>query len=202
MILQGCLVQLRPLLADDAEVTLHWRLSERARFLNKGAQTVDEQRLWIVAHKGADEFNFIIKYKNMPVGMIAIYGINHQHKSALIGRFILGEKAIVDNAPVAFEAELLVCDYIFMELGLHKIYGDIVEDNIGVVRFRSYLGYHQDGFLRDHFWNGEAYQNMIAVSLLETEYWEKCRPRLISLIELFTKYSYQPSNNSELPMED
>jgi RimJ/RimL family protein N-acetyltransferase len=199
MILEGKLVRLRPLTPADAEITWRWRQGERAKYLNRGARTVEEQRAWILRNQGEGEFNFIMEYQGEPVGTISIYGINQQHKSALIGRLIVGEDGRVGNAPVAAEAELLICDYIFRDLGLHKIHGDIVEDNVGVVKFRAYLGYHQDGVLRDHFWDGTAYRNMIAVSLLDKEYFSQCRPRLVALIELLSRYSTEAGGAPKRP---
>ncbi len=201
MILRGQLVTLRPLAESDAEVTWAWRQSDRAKFLNKGAPSPEAQRAWIAAHTTGDQLNFIIEYRAAPVGMIALHDINLQHKSAILGRLLIGETERVGGAPVAFEAELLVGDYAFEQLGLHKLYGYVIEDYVGMVRLRAYLGYHQDGVLRDHFRDGETYKNMIAVSLLESEYWAVCRPKLVALIEPFTRTSREPAPAAGPPPE-
>lgn len=201
MILRGEIAVLRPLTVEDAERTFRWRQSERGRFLHQGAASVEEQRAWIRAHTGAGEYNFIIEYQDAPVGMIGIFAVDGQHKASF-GRLIIGDEARVGSAPVASESELLVCDHIFRGLGIHKIYGDVVEDNVGMVRFRAHLGYHQDGILRDHFWDGTAYRNMILYSLLEQEYWETTRPRLVSLIQLARKYAPQPASQGQRAAED
>ncbi len=197
MILRGQLVTLRPLTVADAELTWAWRQSERAKFLNKGAPTVEAQRAWIAAHTTAGELNCIIEYQAAPVGTIALHDINPQHRSAILGRLLIGDAERVGQAPAAFEAELLLGDYAFATLGLHKLYGYVLEEHIGMVRLRAYLGYHQDGVLRDHFRSGDRYQNMIAVSLLENEYWTVCRPKLVSLVELHTRVAYQPALASQ-----
>jgi diamine N-acetyltransferase len=189
MILQGNLICLRSLAVEDAEITLKWRQSEQARFLNRGANTVEEQREWIEANIIKDEFNFIIEFRGMPVGTYSIYNINRLHQSGTIGRLIIGEREWVRNAPVVHEAGVLLYDYAFGELGLHKIYGEIIEENIGMINLRHYLGFHQDGILRDHFRDGETYKNIVVLSMLSDEYWVKCRPRLVSLIKLFEKFS-------------
>ena len=197
MRLPGQLVTLRPLTEDDAAITWAWRQSERAKFLNKGAPTVEAQRAWIAAHTTAGELNFMIEYQAAPVGMIALHDISLEHQSAILGRLLIGEAERVGQAPAAFEAELLVGDYAFKTLGLHKLYGYVLEEHIGMVRLRAYLGYHQDGVLRDHFRSGDRYQNMLALSLLENEYWAVCRPKLAALIELYTRAAYQPALPSQ-----
>jgi RimJ/RimL family protein N-acetyltransferase len=185
MKLTGKLVTLRPLVIEDAAITLGWRLSKRARFQQRGAQTEEEQRAWIASKDRTGELNFIIEFKGEPVGMTALHSISQQNRSAMMGRLLIGEQEKVGSAPVFFETELLLCDYVFYQLKMHKLYGEIMEDNIGMIRSRLYLGYKQDGFLRDHFIFNGSYKNSIAVSLLEDEYRTVCRPKLLGFISLF-----------------
>lgn len=188
MILKGDIVTLRPITADDAELTFAWRSSARARLLQRGATTVAEQRAWITAKLKTNELNFIIEYRDQPVGMISLLDISQLHKSVQMGRLLVGEEEFVGKAPVAFEAELMICDHAFDILKMHKIYGDIMEDNHGMLKTRLYLGYKQDGILRDHYVYDGIFKNTIAVSLLEDEYRKVCRPKLVSLIKIFSGY--------------
>lgn len=190
MILQGTFTTLRPLAMEDAEITLRWRLSPRARFLQRGARTVDEQRAWIAAALARQgELNFIIEHRGAPVGTISLTDINSVHKTAILGRELIGEEQTTRQTPVAFESELLVCDYVFDKLRFHKIYGDVMEDNSNMIRARRYLGYKQDGVLRDHYIFDGVYKSAIALSLLEDEYRTTCRPRLIQLVDVFGRYA-------------
>lgn len=188
MKLTGKLVTLRPLTEDDAEITLAWRTGNRAKLMQRGANTIDEQRKWITAKLKTDELNFIIEYKEKPVGMIALLDINHSHKSVQLGRLLIGNEDWVGNAPVVFEAELLLCDYAFDILKMHKIYGDVMEENDGMLKTRYYLGYKKDGLLRDHYNYDGVYKNTIALSILEDEYRKTCRRKLLDLIKLLNIY--------------
>lgn len=188
MILKGSMTTLRPITVEDAEITLKWRLSPRARLLQRGAQTVEEQRAWINTKLQSKELNFIIEYKKKSVGMIALHDINSLHKSVQMGRLLIGEEEFVGKAPVAFEADLLLCDYAFDVLKMHKIYGDVLEDNHAMLKTRFYLGYNRDGILRDHYCYDGIFKNTVAVSLLENEFKIKCRPKLVQLISLLSKF--------------
>ncbi len=188
MILKGDIATLRPLTVDDAELTFAWRSSTRAALLQRGATTVDEQRAWITAKLSTSELNCIIEHRGRPVGMIALLDISTLHRSVQMGRLLIGEEEFVGKAPVAFEADLLLCDYAFDVLNMHKIYGDVMEDNHGMLKARFYLGYKQDGILRDHYVYDGVYKNTVAVSILEDEYRTICRPRLVSLIQMFSAY--------------
>jgi RimJ/RimL family protein N-acetyltransferase len=186
MILQGKVVILRPLTVADAELTLRWRQSQRARLMQRGAQTVEAQTAWIMRREQAGDLNFIMEYRGDPVGMIALLELNRFHKSIQMGRLLIGEPEKVTSAPVAFESDLLLCDYVFATLRLHKLYGDVLEDNVAMLRTRLYLGYKKDGLLREHYNYDGVYKNAVAVSLLEDEYREICRPKLVQLIDLFS----------------
>jgi RimJ/RimL family protein N-acetyltransferase len=188
MILNGSIATLRPITIDDAEITLGWRLSKRAKMLQRGAKNIEEQASWISSKLETDELNFIIEYKGRPVGMIALHDINNIHKSAQMGRLLIGEEDLVGKAPVAFEADLLLCDYAFNVIKIHKIYGDVLQENHGMLKTRLYLGYKQDGILRDHYLYDGVFKNTVAVSLLEDEYRKVCRPKLVQLISVLTGY--------------
>lgn len=184
----GNIVNLRPITVDDARITLKWRLSDRAKLMQRGAKTVEEQKNWIDLQLKTENINSIIEYKNEPVGMIALHDINKVHNHLIIGRLLIGEVGIVGKSPVAYEAELLMCDYAFDQLKMHKIYGDVVGINTPMLKFRKYLGYNEDGVLRDHlFFDGE-YINAHTFSLLDNEYRAVCRPKLVQLIQLMLNY--------------
>lgn len=185
MILEGQFVRLRPITVDDAEATFEWRHGKRARFLQAGAATVEQQRAWIASRLALQEHNWIIEYRGTAVGMCALHDINHTHHSAILGRLVIGEQELVGAAPVFFESELLLCDFAFRQLQIHKLYGGILDGHVTMLRTRLYLGYHQDGILRDHLFIDGQYRNWIAVSLLDHEYEATCRPRLTRMIEVY-----------------
>lgn len=188
MILKGSIATLRPIAEGDAELTLKWRQGNRAKLLQRGAKTVEEQKAWIAAKLKTNELNFIIEYREKAVGMIALHDINHVHNSVQMGRLLIGEEEWVGKAPVAFEADLMLCDYAFDVLKMHKIYGDVMEDNHGMLKTRFYLGYMQDGILRHHYMYDGVYKNTVAVSLLEDEYRRTCRPKLVQLIAVLSGF--------------
>lgn len=191
MVLNGSITKLRPITEDDAAITLKWRQSNRAKLLQTGAQTIEQQKTWIAAKLNTNELNFVIEFQDRPVGMIALHDINFLHKSIQMGRLLIGEEELVGTAPVAFEADLMLCDYAFDVLKMHKIYGDVMEDNHGMIKTRLYLGYKQDGILRDHYVYDGIYKNTVALSILEEEYRKICRPKLLNLIAINKSYSKQ-----------
>ncbi|MEZ4761653.1 MAG: hypothetical protein R3C26_00160 [Calditrichia bacterium] len=37
----------------------------------------------------------------------------------------------------------MLLDHLFLDLDFHKLYGEIAEDNIEMIKTRDYLGYHR-----------------------------------------------------------
>ena len=182
MTLEGEIVSLRLLTEDDAAQTLAWRTGARARFLNQGAQTVEQQAAWIAKSAAAGDQNFMIVYDGRPVGMILLYEINRTHRSLIMGRLLIGEPEAVGKAPVVFEAERLVMDYAFEELGMHSIYGDVMGANTGVINLRKYLHWHKDGVIPEHFFVDGAYQDAVLCSMRKDDYYRLCRKILMRTV--------------------
>lgn len=189
VVLSGSLVTLRPLTVEDAAITLRWRLGARGTYMQEGARTESDQRAWIAAHANEPGgYNFIQEYRGAPVGMVALQQVDSINRSAVMGRLLIGEPELVGTAPVFFESEILLCDFAFDRLQMHKIYGEIMEDNIGMVRTRLYFGYRQDGLLRDHYFVRGTFRNAVAVSLLEAEYRSVARPKLVQMISFLNRF--------------
>ncbi len=191
--LRGTFVTLRPLNVRDTEVTLKWRNDSRARYLQRGATTMEQQRHWIESRTLTPELNFIIEYAGRSVGMFALLEIDSTNRRASIGRLLIGEKDFVGAAPVFYESELLLCDYAFDVLGMHKIHGLVMQNHLGMINTRVYLGYRQEGILRDHYLKDGLYTDAVEFSILEAEYREECRPRLIRFIELYRSVAGAPA---------
>lgn len=184
--LTGRYVDLRPLCEDDAELTLGWRLGERARLLNVGAATVAEQRQW-VAERPTSERNYVIALKDgRPVGMLSLIAINAANRNAEPSRFLIGEEGAVKGIPAAVEAMSLLYGEAFGRLGLTRLYGTVVEGNGRMLKWQKYLGMREEGRLRRHYLIDGVWRDAIMVGLLEEEYRSVTLPRMKSLLAMGT----------------
>lgn len=185
MTLEGRYITLRPLAVEDAALTQRWRTGGRAKLLNRGAQTVDEQRDWIDI-RPANEYNFImvLTETGQPVGMISLEDIDIVHRRAQPSHFLIGEADAVKThgSKVAFEAVKLIYRLAFDFLHLHRVYGPIASDNTGMLTFHKYLGMREEGRLRDHYFLNGKYQDAIMIGMLESEYRTVALPKLNALL--------------------
>ncbi|MBB3905645.1 GNAT family N-acetyltransferase [Methylobacterium brachythecii] len=168
--LPGVFVDLRPIEVSDAVATCKWRSADRARHLNQGAQTPNDQARWI-ASRPQSEHNFIIQLKsNQPVGMLSLVDVDERNSRAETGRFLIGEEDLVKGQPVAIEAMALLYDFAFNGLGLARLYGTIAASNTLMIKWQKFLGMKQEGVLRNHYRIGGEFQDAVAMGILEDEY--------------------------------
>lgn len=182
--LVGQFISLRAITSNDAAMTLRWRAASRARYLNTGATTQQEQADWIAA-RPTTEYNFIIELAgSTPVGMIALTHIDPINRNAIPGRFLIGEEKVVRGVPVAAEAISMVYALAFDELAMHRIHGTVAEDNHLMIKWQKYIGMREEGRLRDHYFINGRFQDAVCLGLLEVEYREMVIPRLRALMRL------------------
>jgi len=182
-VLEGEFVRLRPIVVDDANITLSWRQSERANLLNDGAQTLDQQERWI-AGRPASELNFIIELiDSTPVGMLSLIDVNHTHRRAEPSRFLIGESVLVKGIPAAVEAMLLLYRYAFDVLELQRLYGTVTEKNKLMYKWQRFLGMKEEGRLRNHLFLAGEFQDAICLGLTYEDYWKISLPKMNALIK-------------------
>ena len=182
--LSGTFVDLRALTASDAEATFRWRNSGRARLLNQGAASVEDQARWI-ASRPDSEHNWIIALKNgQAVGMLSLVDIDTRNSRAETGRFLIGDEEAVKGVPAAVEAMGLLYRYAFDDLGLHRLYGTIQAENTLMVKWQKYLGMKEEGRLRDHYRTEGGYQDAVFLGILKDEYEKVFIPRAKALMAM------------------
>lgn len=184
---EGTTINLRKLRESDAEITLAWRNSERARYLNTGSETVEQQSNWI-KNRPVNEFNYMIELKDgTPVGMISLINVDMANRNAETSRFLIGEEEAVKGVPAAVEAMKLLYELAFDELDLIRIYGTVASNNKLMIKWQKYLGMKEEGRLRNHYYNQDTWNDGICLGLLVDEYRSKSISRMNMLINTATK---------------
>ena len=163
-------------------MTLAWRKSARANFLNRGAETIGDQVAWIAA-RPTTELNFVIELRSgRPVGMLSLVAIDEANRRAEPARFLIGEPDAVRGLPVAVEAMSLLYSLVFDQLKLRRVYGTVTADNSLMVKWQKFLGMKEEGRLRDHYFLAGHFQDAICLGMLEDEYRHVALPRMMALI--------------------
>ncbi|MDD6194914.1 MAG: GNAT family protein [Lachnospiraceae bacterium] len=165
----------RPLEEKDAPLMLEWmhsedvvcylandfqsmKLEDCLDFIRGCAEDKDNYHLAIC--DDCDEYLGTVSLKHIDrKNQNAEYAISTREKAHGTGAAQYGTKAILDKA--------------FGELGLHRVYLNVIDANQRADRFYQKMGFHYEGmfsqhlFLKDRFWNLKWY------AITKEEYLEK-----------------------------
>lgn len=165
-------VTTRPFRPDDAVAVHRWfnnaavvamlmeqrdsfSMQEANEWVQRAISADGEDRKWAITVDGVAE----------PVGFVALYGLGRQ-TGAELGAMV-GEKAPIRGA--GREAERQACARAFDEFGAHKVYGRIPAFNEPAKKAVQWLGWRQEGVLRDHIRRPDG-------SLIDCEIWGVTEP--------------------------
>ncbi|MCT7574646.1 GNAT family N-acetyltransferase [Aliarcobacter butzleri] len=125
---------------SDAQFILNLRTKEKAKYLSKTDNNLDNQINWIKNYKNREkdgkEFYFVIENKeNVRIGLVRAYKI--EDDSATSGSWIM-----IDNCPIEniVESNLLIYEFIFEHLKKDRLLFDVRKDNKKVWRFHKSYG--------------------------------------------------------------
>lgn len=169
-------IKLRAIFESDLSLMAEWRSDPAVYeyFYEYLPISHRQQKNWYEKQLGdSSELNFIVARvsDNSPIGTVSIYHIDRRNRKAEWGRLIIGDPEMRSGGFGA-EIETLVLQYCFEHLNLHKLYCEVLLENTNVVSLHKRFGFVEDGILREHAFKGGKYVDVVALSMLETEYFE------------------------------
>ncbi len=181
------LCHLRPLESSDSKMTRDWRVSEDVSyyFPSSGEITLKMQSAWIKSRLVDNTCCYFIICEvksSTPVGMIFLTSIDTNNKNAEFG-YYLGESEY-QGTGIAIEAEMLLLDYAFNELMMHKVYCESLDYNNKALSIHNNFGFVQEGIKREHIYKNDTWNHLVVMSVLEKEYYAH-RTLIESIIKQF-----------------
>ena len=143
---------------SDAQFILDLRTKEKAKYLSKTDNNLDNQINWIknykIREKDGKEYYFVIENKESErIGLVRAYKI--EDDSATSGSWIMLDGV---KTEATLEGVLLLYEFILEYLGKEKIFFDVRKDNIKVWRFhKSYGAVQIDEDELDYFFEFSKY---------------------------------------------
>ena len=113
-------------------------------------------------------FAIIEKHTNAFIGTEKIGPINWIHRFAKLS-YMIGDKTCW-NKGYAGEAVLLVLDYVFRHLNMHKMYAGVSEPNQASIKVLERNGYKMEALFKDKLFVNGKYVDHIIMSLSQEEY--------------------------------
>jgi diamine N-acetyltransferase len=171
--LVGERIYLRPLEKDDLPTIRTWSNDPEIRCLTgevtpmsmAGADSFydrvmnDQNRIWFV---------IALKEDNRIIGETGLLRIFYPWRNTDLS-IIIGEKSAW-GAGYGSEAMLLMLDYAFGYLGLHRVSIGVVGFNERALRFYEKIGFKREGIQRDGYYFNHEFSDFVMMAILEDEY--------------------------------
>jgi UDP-4-amino-4,6-dideoxy-N-acetyl-beta-L-altrosamine N-acetyltransferase len=172
-------VTLRPLQDEDRDRLYAWRNSpEVAAYMYTDHQiTPDEHARWFagVAGDGRREYR-VIEIDGAPAGLANFYDIDRAQGRAAWAYYLALPSA--RGQGVGGYVEFLMIERAFGELGLRKLWCEVLASNEPVWRLHQKFGFRQEALLRAHVVKGGEPQDVMGLGLLAEE-WPAVRPAMV-----------------------
>ena len=131
------------------------------------------------------ESTYPIKVIGEFIGIIRMDEYDTTNRSARIGCDVVPEKRGIGYGTKIFKA---IMQYLFNNIGLHRLWLLVLEDNDVAIRLYKGVGFREDGLMRQAVYRDGRYKDYIVMSLLHDEYREYCRNGLYDIKTPDTKY--------------
>ena len=162
--------QLRVLSDDDLEMVLQWRNHDDIRkwMVNSDIITLSDHLAWFERNKNrTDRLFYMFEYRQRPQGYISFIAI--PNSTAYEWGFYVKPDAEKGMGHLLGIAALTLA---FEELGLRKIFGQVLAFNEKSLSFHKKMGFVQEGLLRKHFKDQRGEFDIYQFGLLRTEWLE------------------------------
>ena len=171
-------VVLRPLRADDKDRLLAWRNSpEVAAYMYTDHEIGEvEHARWFAGIKGDQRRAYwIVEMDGRPVGLANFYDIDRKNRRCAWA-YYLADPAVRGRGVGGF-VEYVMIGKAFEDLGLQKLWCEVLASNTGVLRMHQRFGFREEArFLRHVLKNGML-EDVVGLGLLKEE-WAEARAKV------------------------
>jgi UDP-4-amino-4,6-dideoxy-N-acetyl-beta-L-altrosamine N-acetyltransferase len=167
---------------EHLELILRWRSSPavNAASLTSVTYDMDAQRRWFAAVSNDPTRRYwLIAYHGRPIGVVNLVQLSLVDRHSSAG-FYIGEPSYRSLGGMVLP---YLYNYMFGELKLHKMFGEVVASNTVVLEMHRRHGYREVGRYRDHLCRDGVFEDVVLVELL-AETW-LAQPRYRGMVAEF-----------------
>lgn len=184
-------VKLSAIEPDDIPAIVRWRnlpdvysgfiefeplsTTQQTAFL-AGLTPSGSRRLWLINAReqtpATGDASSTTKPHLVPVGTVGIMDLDWRNRRCEFGPIFIGELDYRGRG-IARDAEVLVLDYCFNHLGLHKVIAHVPESNSEVIRLHEVCGFQRDILFREHIFRRGRFEGLHLLSCLADEFRER-----------------------------
>lgn len=176
-------VVLRKMRVDDMEMVRNWRMRpEITKYMYTDPMiTIEQQMEWFKKVSNSDDFYWIVVQDGRPVGLASLTGWDKRN-SRIIGGAYIAERNN-ETFKLAIDLQLNLLNYAFNKLNINKVCGEVISENIGVVRLLEICGCVREGMLREHVLKNGKYYDIVVLGTIKSD-WDKIKKRFKNVYEM------------------
>lgn len=170
-------ITLRPLTLADTSNIVRWRNQPEVYKNLYSQELITEEQHIGYFHKYVEtglirQYIIVADIEGVPIdiGTVFLKGIDHVSRKAEYGLFI-GESCARGKGFACLIASAAL-NVAFGELGLNRVYLTVFSENAPAIRSYEKAGFKNEGFLRQDFYDGKQYHDIIVMGVLKEE-WER-----------------------------
>lgn len=164
-------IELVSLTEKDLELVREWRNSpEVSQYMyTENTITKVQQENWFkkISQEETSKY-WIIKYDNNKIGVANLSDIDKRNSKCFWG-FYLGNSSIRGQG-IGAKIEFNVLKYVFEEISLNKLCGEVLSFNEKVVKMHEKFGFRREGYLRSHVQKSDKFHDVVVIGLLSNEW--------------------------------
>lgn len=159
---------------EDLEMIRLWRNSpEVSQYMYTDTEiSSEQQKRWFKKIDSEENSKYwIIKFDGKKIGLVYVIDIDLKARKAFWG-FYLGDTSIRGKG-IGGKVEYTLLKYVFEELNLNKLCGEVLSFNEKVIMMHEKFGFKQEGYLRQHVLKDNKYIDVVTIGLLKEEWNDK-----------------------------
>lgn len=169
----GNQVYIRPITVEDTDMVLSWRNAKRTveNFFYRKPISREEHLNWIEnkVNKGlVHQFVVCDKNDDTPLGVVYLQHFDEDSNKMESGVF-MSESAPGGKGIGTEAVKLLVYDYGFKVLGLHKQYARVLGSNLASQHLHLKAGFEEEGYAKDDVFLEGQYVDVVTYGVINPE---------------------------------
>jgi UDP-4-amino-4,6-dideoxy-N-acetyl-beta-L-altrosamine N-acetyltransferase len=165
------MIDLRDLIRDDSERLFAWRSEpEVSRWMSdQPPETPQAHDLWIEDFLAdRDRRGWIVNFKGRPAGFLTLTGLTNCNRRAEWGWYIGDPDA--RGRGVGRAAQALGLDKAFDDLGLERVWAEVLADNEAALKAQGAAGFRREGYLKGHALKDGVFRDVVLLAILADEW--------------------------------
>jgi UDP-4-amino-4,6-dideoxy-N-acetyl-beta-L-altrosamine N-acetyltransferase len=190
--IEQALGQLRPIKEQELELMLSWRNAPTVRanmYTQHEISLAEHKGWWAKTSQRVDQEYLMYEHRGVSMGIVAFSGIDALHRNSSWAFYAS------PDAPrgTGTNMEWLALDHAFGDLGLHKLYCEVLAFNQPVIKLHRKFGFVIEGIRRQHYRSDAGFVDICQLGLLADEW----RMHSMDFLEKIIQFSNRKSNQDE-----